>query len=134
MLKSENLAGLANPALARENIQAEGINNKVVNIEQNKTSNSKYPSVKAIYDWVMERLNGKANAQHTHTKSQITDFPTSMPASDVHNWAKQANKPNYNWGEIQQKPATYPPHNHDHQINDIVGLQNTLNGKSGILH
>lgn len=27
------------------------------------------------------KLNGKANSSHTHTKSQITDFPTSMPAN-----------------------------------------------------
>ena len=26
-------------------------------------------------------LGGKANSSHTHTKSQITDFPTSMPAN-----------------------------------------------------
>lgn len=30
-------------------------------------------------------LNGKANSSHTHTKSQITDFPTSMtPTSHTH--------------------------------------------------
>ena len=27
------------------------------------------------------KLNGKANSSHTHTKSQITDFPTSLPAN-----------------------------------------------------
>ena len=27
------------------------------------------------------KLGGKANSSHTHTKSQITDFPTSMPAN-----------------------------------------------------
>lgn len=134
MLKSENLAGLTNTTLARGNIQAEGIGNKVTNIEQHKTSNDKYPSVKALYEWVMGKLNGKANTAHTHTKNQITDFPTSMPASDVHSWAKQANKPAYNWGEITGKPATYPPNSHDHQLNDIVGLQTALNSKSNSNH
>ncbi len=33
-------------------------------------------------------LDGKASSVHSHTKSQITDFPTSMPASDVYAWAK----------------------------------------------
>lgn len=37
---------------------------------------------------------------HTHTKNQITDFPTSMPASDVHPWAKEANKPTYTPTEV----------------------------------
>lgn len=43
---------------------------------------------------------GVAPTNHTHTKSQITDFPESMPASDVHAWAKAANKPDYTPVEI----------------------------------
>lgn len=46
------------------------------------------------------KLNAKANSSHTHTKSQITDFPTSMPASDVYSWAKQSNKPSYTISEV----------------------------------
>lgn len=46
------------------------------------------------------KLNAKANSSHTHTKSQITDFPTSMPASDVYSWAKQSSKPNYTISEV----------------------------------
>lgn len=37
---------------------------------------------------------------HTHTKTQITDFPASMPASDVYNWAKQSTKPTYTASEV----------------------------------
>ena len=37
---------------------------------------------------------------HTHTKSQITDFPTSLPASDVSAWAKAASKPSYSKSEV----------------------------------
>jgi len=48
---------------------------------------------------------GAAAASHTHTKSQITDFPTSMPASDVYSWAKQDQKPAYSWSEISSKPT-----------------------------
>ena len=48
---------------------------------------------------------GAAAASHTHTKSQITNFPTSMPASDVYSWAKQAQKPAYSWSEISSKPT-----------------------------
>ena len=46
------------------------------------------------------KLNAKANSSHTHTKAQITDFPTSMPASDVYAWAKAASKPSYTIGEV----------------------------------
>lgn len=37
---------------------------------------------------------------HKHKKSEITDFPTSMPASDVYDWAKQQNKPSYTASEV----------------------------------
>lgn len=43
---------------------------------------------------------GAAAASHTHTKAQITDFPTSMPASDVYAWAKAPTKPSYSKGEV----------------------------------
>lgn len=46
------------------------------------------------------KLNAKANSSHTHTKSQITDFPTSMPASDVKAWAKADSKPSYTISEV----------------------------------
>ena len=39
-------------------------------------------------------------ASHTHTKSQITDFPTSLPASDVSAWAKASSKPSYSKSEV----------------------------------
>lgn len=43
---------------------------------------------------------GAAASSHTHTKAQITDFPTSMPASDVYAWAKAPTKPSYTKGEV----------------------------------
>lgn len=46
-------------------------------------------------------LKGKfAPISHKHTKSQITDFPSSMPASDVSAWAKAASKPSYTKAEV----------------------------------
>lgn len=47
-----------------------------------------------------------SGSSHTHTKSQISDFPTSMPASDVYAWAKAASKPSYTFSEIGSKPTT----------------------------
>ena len=41
-----------------------------------------------------------AAKSHTHTKSQITDFPESMPASDVYDWAKASTKPSYTASEV----------------------------------
>lgn len=62
----------------------------------------------------------KANASHTHTKSQITDFPTSMPASDVSSWAKAASKPTYTWTEITSKPTSFTPASHNQSASTIT--------------
>lgn len=37
---------------------------------------------------------------HMHKKSDITDFPTSLPASDVYGWAKASSKPSYTKSEV----------------------------------
>ena len=63
-----------------------------------------------IWGKIKDALAGKAPLSHTHTKSQITDFPTSMPASDVYAWAKASSKPSYS-------------------ISEIDGLQSSLDGK-----
>lgn len=62
-------------------------------------------------------------SSHTHTKSQITDFPSSMPASDVYAWAKASSKPSYSWSEITGKPSTLTPSSHTHPLSDISDLQ-----------
>ena len=64
-----------------------------------------------------------APSSHTHTKSQITDFPSSMPASDVYAWAKAPSKPSYSWSEITSKPSTFTPSSHTHPLSDISDLQ-----------
>lgn len=46
------------------------------------------------------KLAGKANSSHKHKKADITDFPTSMPASDVPAWAKASTKPTYKKAEV----------------------------------
>lgn len=49
---------------------------------------------------INSKLAGKANSSHTHKKTDITDFPTSMPASDVKAWAKADTKPTYTKSEV----------------------------------
>ena len=70
-------------------------------IQNNLTSDSTDQSLSAAQGKVLKTLvDGKAPSVHTHTKSQITDFPTSMPASDVSSWAKAATKPSYTKAEV----------------------------------
>lgn len=67
---------------------------------------------------------------HKHTRSEITDFPTSMPASDVYAWAKASSKPSYSWSEISSKPSSFTPSSHTHTIANITNLQSTLDSKA----
>lgn len=74
------------------------------------------------YLWA--KLKGAfAALSHTHTKAQITDFPASMPASDVSAWAKAATKPAYTPQEVGAAPAS-----HTHAVADVTGLSDTLSG------
>lgn len=70
-------------------------------IQNNLTSDSTDQSLSAAQGKALKTLvDGKAPTSHNHTKSQITDFPTSMPASDVSAWAKAATKPSYTKAEV----------------------------------
>ena len=53
------------------------------------TSDSKVPSEKLAKD----SLDGKANSSHTHTKSQITDFPTLSTVATSGSYNDLSNKP-----------------------------------------
>ena len=59
-----------------------------------KTTHDVYESV------IAESLNDLDNR-----KIEMSDIPTSLPASDVYDWAKAANKPSYNWSEINSRPT-----------------------------
>lgn len=75
------------------------------------------------------KLSGVAVSRHTHKKADITDFPTSMPASDVSAWAKAATKPSYAWSEITGKPSTFTPVSHTHD--DRYYTESEMNSKLG---
>ena len=77
-------------------------------------------NLNAIQDEVIANANaigGKAPVQHTHTKSQITDFPASLPASDVSAWAKASTKPTYTASEVGAAPTS-----HTHTKSQITDL------------
>lgn len=63
-------------------------------------SSAELAHLKGVTSSVQTQLDGKASKIHNHTVSQITDFPDSMPASDVSEWAKQPQKPVYNATEV----------------------------------
>ena len=67
------------------------IPNNVANIEQKITD---------LNQSVINLQDVKAEKVHTHLVTDITDFPTSLPASDVHDWAKAETKPTYTHDEV----------------------------------
>ena len=90
-------------------------------------------------------LNGKANTSHTHTTSEITDFPV-IP--DVSNYIQKSSTSGLvkNDGSIDTTSylSSLPSHTHTkseitnfthtHSISDITTLQTTLNGKANTSH
>lgn len=70
-------------------------------VQNNLTSDATDQSLSAAQGKVLKGLvDGKAASGHTHTKRQITDFPSSLPASDVYAWAKASTKPSYTKSEV----------------------------------
>lgn len=75
------------------------------------------------------------------TKGKITDFPTSLPASDVYAWAKASSKPSYSWSEIGSKPSTFTPSSHNHSYLTLYGgrpaninFSTSTNGTGAMFH
>ena len=94
----------------------------------------------STFDGAYSSLTGKPSSfppsSHTHTKAQITDFPVSLPASDVPAWAKAASKPAYGWTEITGKPSTFTPAAHTHtksQISDMPTKLSQFTNDSGYI-
>lgn len=57
--------------------------------------------VSALWSYIKSKADSVYSAiGHKHTKSEITDFPTSMSASDVYPWAKASAKPSYTKSEV----------------------------------
>lgn len=55
---------------------------------------------------------GAAAEKHIHQRSDIEDFPQSLPASDVFDWAKAEEKPNYDYSEVgAEKSGAVASHN-----------------------
>lgn len=76
--------------------------------------------------FIQNRPSVYPSSPHTHSKAQITDFPTSMPASDVAAWAKASAKPSYSWTEIGSKPSTFTPAAHTHTKSQISDMPTKL--------
>lgn len=68
------------------------------------------------------------------TLALLNDIPTTLPASDVKDWAKADSKPTYTFAEITEKPEKFTPDTHTHTISEVTDLQTTLDGKASKNH
>lgn len=75
--------------------------------------------ISGVTSGVQAQLDGKAASEHTHTVSEISDFPESMPASDVYSWAKSETKPTYTATEVGAAEAS---HIHDDATTSVAGF------------
>ena len=103
--KLDSVATGANKITVDSTLSADSTNpvqNKVVKTALDGKSNTGHTHDDRYYteSEMNTKLSGKSNTGHKHVKADITDFPTSMPASDVKAWAKAANKPSYTLGEV----------------------------------
>lgn len=76
------------------------VHDQYLNIEKSQTGNTVLagPSNGSSGEPTFRKL--VANDIPSITKSKISDFPPSMPASDVYSWAKESSKPSYSFSEI----------------------------------
>ena len=105
----------------------------------NTTSTYHRRPMSALWDYIKAKGNSTwqpkgsyAAASHTHTKSQITDFPTSLPASDVYAWAKANTKPSYSWNEITGKPSSFTAASHTHTKSQITDFPFSLKNPTSL--
>lgn len=103
--KLDSIATGANKITVDSTLSADSTNpvqNKAVKVALDGKSNTGHTHDDRYYteSEMNTKLSGKSDTGHKHVKADITDFPTSMPASDVYAWAKAANKPSYTLTEV----------------------------------
>ena len=93
-----------------------------------------------VSDTQITAWNGKADAVHTHTKSQITDFPTSIKnptsLSIQLNGGTATTYDGSTAKSINITPAAIgaAASSHAHTIANVTGLQSALDGKAASSH
>ena len=78
----------------------------------------------ATSESVTSSLAGKANVAHTHTKSDITDFPTKL--SQFENDLTATEIASVAWDKVTDKPESFTPSAHTHVVADVTDLADTL--------
>lgn len=78
-----------------------------------------------------------ASATHSHVAADITDRATALVTSvngQTGAVTITSDAPASAWEEIVNKPTTFPPSSHTHQVADVQNLQTILDGKADDSH
>lgn len=93
-----------------------------------------------LWEIIKSHLGGKAEAAHTHSKSEITDFPTALKnPSSLTIKANGVTYKTYNGGsavtaDISPALIGAAEEGHVHAAADIDGLSSALNNKAAKTH
>lgn len=152
---SENLSGLTNKPLARQNIGLGNVDNtsdlnKPISTATQAALDGKAPTVHghtaAEITGLESVLVNKADVVHTHPISDVVGLQAALDgkaaASHAHAIAnvtglqtaldgKAAASHTHPWSQVTDKPTTFPPSGHSHAISEVTGLQAALDGKLG---
>ncbi len=115
-----------NPAEKRENISSGEKHKTIFGKIAKYFSDLKPVAFTGSYNDLQDKPSNLAPSSHRHSKSDITDFPSSMPASDVYSWAKAASKPSYTAGEVGALPVTGGTVTGDTVIQKVVTTNVTM--------
>lgn len=80
-----------------------------------------YASIVNALGYTPANNNNLAQVAFTGSYADLSNKPTSLPASDVYSWAKASVKPTYSWSEIQSRPDVYTKQEVDDKLSDIGG-------------
>ena len=94
--------------------------------EKNKLSNLSTVATSGSYNDLSNKPTIPSNISDLVDDS---DFISEELDPTVPSWAKQGNKPSYNWNEINNKPTEFTPTAHNHNISNITDLQSELDAK-----
>ena len=120
-----------NPAEKRENISSGEKHKTIFGKIAKYFSDLKPVAFTGSYNDLQDKPSNLAPASHRHSKSDITDFPSSMPASDVYAWAKASSKPAYTAAEVGALPVTGGTVTGDVIMQGVVAANVTIGRRTG---
>jgi hypothetical protein len=105
----------------------ENVDNKSGDIEPNKTSTTKYPTIKGIYDWVVSKLTGKQDTLTAGTNVSISG--TTISATDT-KYTAWTNVSIDSGNKISATDTKYSASDFDiANLSDTGGLRSSWTGK-----